>query len=371
MPTSSPQIWTRCVAIGLCLVPLALPAADKPVTPVAKPALTVSVVQPASATLPVRISANGAVAAWQEAILGAEVAGLRIQEVHVQVGDVVRNGQLLLSFAPETVQADVALARARLVEAQAQLAEAQGNAERVRALHGSGALSQQQITQYLTQEQTAQARVASAQAQLDTELLRQQQTRLVAPDDGTISARTATVGAVVASGSELFRMIRRSRLEWRAEVTSPELERIRVGQKVQLLTPAGATWRGQVRMIAPTVDTATRKGTVYVDVLGAAKGQGGATLRAGTYVRGEFDIGASTAITLPQSAVVVRDGFSYVFRVGAEQRVARLKVQTGRVVGERVEILSGVQPPDRIVAGGGAFLSDGDLVRVVAGTPAQ
>jgi RND family efflux transporter MFP subunit len=355
MPTSSPQIWTRCVAIGLCLVPLALPAADKPVTPVAKPALTVSVVQPASATLPVRISANGAVAAWQEAILGAEVAGLRIQEVHVQVGDVVRNGQLLLSFAPET----------------AQLAEAQGNAERVRALHGSGALSQQQITQYLTQEQTAQARVASAQAQLDTELLRQQQTRLVAPDDGTISARTATVGAVVASGSELFRMIRRSRLEWRAEVTSPELERIRVGQKVQLLTPAGATWRGQVRMIAPTVDTATRKGTVYVDVLGAAKGQGGATLRAGTYVRGEFDIGASTAITLPQSAVVVRDGFSYVFRVGAEQRVARLKVQTGRVVGERVEILSGVQPPDRIVAGGGAFLSDGDLVRVVAGTPAQ
>ncbi|HBH38546.1 MAG TPA: efflux transporter periplasmic adaptor subunit [Curvibacter sp.] len=371
MPSSSLTVWARRVALGLCFVPLAATAAENAATSVTKPALTVSIVQPASMALPLRISANGAVAAWQEAILGAEVAGLRIQEVHAQVGDVVRKGQLLLSFAPEAVQADVALARAQLVEAQAQLAEAQANAERVRALQGSGALSQQQINQYLTQEQTAQARVASAQAQLDTQLLRQQQTRLLAPDDGTISARSATVGGVVGSGSELFRLIRRSRLEWRAEVTAPELERIRPGQKVQILTPAGATWRGQVRMIAPTVDPATRKGTVYVDVLGQALGQTPAPLRAGSYVRGEFEIGASTALTLPQSAVVVRDGFSYVYRVGADQRVARLKVQTGRVVAERVEVLSGIQPSERIVASGGAFLSDGDLVRVVAGTSAQ
>ncbi|MCZ8253339.1 MAG: efflux RND transporter periplasmic adaptor subunit [Hylemonella sp.] len=371
MPSSSLTAWARGVALGLCLAPLTAAAADTAAASPAKPALTVSVVQPTSSTLPLRVSANGAVAAWQEAILGAEVAGLRIQEVHVQVGDVVRKGQLLLSFAPESVQADVALARAQLAEAQALAAEAQANAERVRALQGSGALSQQQINQYLTQEQTARARVASAQAQLDTQLLRQQQTRLVAPDDGTISARTATVGAVVGSGSELFRLIRRSRLEWRAEVTAPELERIRAGQKVQILTPAGAAWRGQVRMTAPTVDPATRKGTVYVDVLGPAKGQGAAPLRPGSYVRGEFELGATTALTLPQSAVVVRDGFSYVYRVGADQRVARLKVQTGRVVGERVEILSGVQPSERIVASGGAFLSDGDLVRVVAGAAAQ
>jgi hypothetical protein len=62
--------------------------------------------------------------------------------------------------------------------------------------------------------------------------------------------------------------------------------------------------------------------------------------------------------------VVVRDGFSYVARVGTDNRVAQLKVQTGRIVGDQVEILSGVKPEDKVVASGGSFLSDGDLVRV-------
>ena len=79
---------------------------------------------------------------------------------------------------------------------------------------------------------------------------------------------------------------------------------------------------------------------------------------------------------MPQTAVVVRDGFSYVYRAGADNRVAQLKVQTGRVVGTQIEIQSGVKPEDKLVASGGSFLSDGDLVKVVdaakpaAGQPA-
>jgi len=84
------------------------------------------------------------------------------------------------------------------------------------------------------------------------------------------------------------------------------------------------------------------------------------------YAGGEFELGSSSALTVPQSAVVVRDGFSFVARVGADNRVAQLKVQTGRIVGDQVEVLSGIKPEDKLVASGSSFLSDGDLVRVSA-----
>jgi HlyD family secretion protein len=349
---------------------LALPcvhAADAP-NSAAKPALTVSVVQATSLVLPIRLSANGAVAAWQEAQVGAEVAGLRVTELHANVGDKVRRGHLLATFATETVQADVALARANMTEAHALAEESATNAERARTLQGTGALSQQQINQYLTQEQTAKARLASAQAQLDAQLLRLKQTQLVSPDDGTISSRTATVGSVVGSGTELFRLIRRGRIEWRAEVTAGELERIRPGLKVVLTSAGGTQWRGQVRMLSPTVDPTTRKGLVYVDLLGQMEGASGTgeAFKPGVYVRGEFEIGNSVGLTVPQSAVIVRDGFSYVYRINSDGRVSQLKVQTGRRAADRLELVSGVQQGDRLVASGGSFLTDGDLVRVVS-----
>ena len=68
---------------------------------------------------------------------------------------------------------------------------------------------------------------------------------------------------------------------------------------------------------------------------------------------------------MPQPAVVVRDGFSYVYRVNADNRVTQVKVQTGRLSGDRVEITGGLPADARIVAAGAGFLNDGDLVRVV------
>ena len=327
-----------------------------------------STVQAKSNTLPIKLAANGSVAAWQEASVGSEAGGLRVQELLVGLGDQVKRGQLLASFAAESVQVDVALARAALAEAQALAAEALNNADRARAVQGTGALSAQQVSQYLTQEQTAKARVASAQAQLDAQLLRLKHTQLLAPDDGIISARTATVGAVVGAGAEMFKLIRQSRLEWRGEVTSAELARVKTGTQVLLTAPGGAQAKGRVRMVAPTVDVATRNGLVYVDVLASAGT--GQSFKPGMFARGEFELGSSSALTVPQTAVVVRDGFSYVYRVSADQRVSQLKVQVGRSLGDQVEVLSGVKADERIVASGGSFLSDGDKVRVVDGAPA-
>lgn len=347
------------------------PAAAAPVVS-QKPALTVSITQAHSGVLPIKLSANGSVLAWQEASVGAEANGLRIQELHASVGDNVKRGQLLATFAADSVQADVALARAAAAEAAANAAEATANADRARAVQGTGALSAQQVNQYLTAELTAKARVESAKAQLDSQQLRLRHTRVLAPDSGIISARSATVGSVVGSGTELFRLIRQGRLEWRAEVTSVELGRVTAGTGVVVTSPSGAQLKGKVRMVSPTVDAQTRNGIVYVDLLGpvaAGKAIPGA-FKPGMFARGEFELGSSGALTVVQTALVVRDGFSYVYRVGADNRVAQLKVQTGRLMGDQVEILSGLKPEDRLVASGAGFLSEGDLVRVVDAAPA-
>lgn len=341
-------------------------AAVQPAPVAARPALTVTSTRAQTSALPIKLSANGNVAAWQEASIGAEISGLRLAEVLVNVGDVVQRGQVLARFATEAVQSDVAQARAAVTEASANAQEASANADRVRTLQNTGVFSGQQINQYLTAEQTAKARVESVKAGLAAQLLRLQYAEVRAPDGGVISARLATVGAVVGAGTELFRLIRQGRLEWRAEVSSVELTRLRPGTTVTVLAASGSELKGRVRMVAPTVDPQTRSGLVYVDL--PSQSSSASSFKAGMFARGEFDLGNSPALTVPQQAVVVRDGFSYVFRLNSDQRVSQLKVQTGRRIGERVELLEGVGAEALLVASGAGFLNDGDLVKVAPGS---
>jgi RND family efflux transporter MFP subunit len=330
-----------------------------------RPALTVALVAPQRAEWPLSIAVSGNVAAWQEAIIGAEISGFRVVEVLANVGDSVRRGQLLARISSDNIGAETAQARAGLAEAQAMLAEARANAERARQVQASGALSAQQISQYLTAEQTAQARLTAAQANVQAAELRLSQTRVLAPDDGVISARTTAVGSLAQPGQEMFRLIRGNRLEWRAEVTATELARVRPGMTAMLQLPGSdARVAGKVRMIAPTVDPQTRNALVYVDL------PPGSSARAGMFARGDLQLGSAAALTLPQTAVVLRDGFAYVFKVGADNRVAEVKIDVGRRVGERVEVVRGIGADTRVVASGAGFLADGDLVRVTEAAPA-
>ncbi len=339
----------------------AAPAAAAKGAAPARPALTVSVARPEQNELNVTLAANGNVAAWQEAIVGSESNGLRLAEVRVNVGDVVKKGQVLAVFSPETINAHVAQARASLAEAKATAADAAGNAARARTLAQTGALSQQQINQYQTTEQTAKARVEAAEAVLAAQQVRGRNTRVLAPDDGVISARTATVGSVVAAGTELFRLIRQGRLEWRAEVTSAELGRIAVGTPATVQSASGAQVQGTVRSIAPTVDPQTRNALVYVDIPNVLQNTG---IKAGMFASGEFQLGRSNALTVPQAAIVPRDGFNHLLLLQPDNRVSQLKIQTGRRVGERVEILTKLPADAQVVVEGAGFLNDGDLVRV-------
>ncbi len=352
----------------------------------ARPALTVTTTQPVTSRLPIKLEANGSIAAWQEASVGTESSGLRLAEVLVNVGDVVQRGQVLARFADDSVQADVAQARAGVAETSAQATEATANANRVRTLLNAGTFSGQQISQYLAAEQTALARVESAKAVLASQQLRLKNTQVLAPDIGIVSSRSATVGAVVPSGTELFRLIRQGRLEWRAEMTAADLASVVPGTPVEVVAANGARLAGKVRTVAPTVDPQTRSGLVYVDLPAMPMKPGGTSSERsqvagvdvqapkgalpGMFARGEFQLGSTAALTVPQQAVVVRDGFSYVFRLNADQRASQVKVRLGRRSGDRVEVLEGVGPEAVLIASGAGFLNDGDLVKVVPGIPA-
>lgn len=345
-----------------------------------KAALTITATTPQAAQWPISLHANGNVSAWQEANIGSESNGLRLQEVRVNVGDAVRAGEVLAVFAADTVKADLAQAQAAVMEARANAVEANADAARARTLAATGALSAQQISQYMTAAQTADARIASAKANLDIQQLRLKYTQVVAPDAGVISARTASVGSVLGAGSELFRMIRQARLEWRAEVTASELGRLKAGTVALVTASNGSVLKGSVRMVAPTVDPQTRSALVYVDLPPEALKQEGkqegkqagtqvsqqAPFKAGMFASGRFELGSSPAMTVEQQSVVVRDGFSYVFRLNPDQRVSQIKIKVGRRVGTRIEVLDGIAQGTRIALAGAGFLNDGDLVRVVA-----
>ena len=336
--------------------------ADASTQPV-KAALTVSTTVPQRLDWPETLRANGNIAAWQEAVIGPELSNYRITEVNANVGDVVKKGQVLARIAADTVENELSESRAAVAEAEATLAEARANNARAKQLRDKGFYSPQQGIQTQTVSDTALARLNAARARLQTAQLRRSKAAVLSPDDGIISARSATVGTLTQPGQELFRLIRGSRLEWRAEVTEAEIARLKPGQAAALSSPTGDVLEGVVRTVAPTVDPQTRTALVYVDLPANAA----QALSAGMFIRGEFSLGQNPALTLPQSAVVLREGFAYVFLL-ENDKVAQLKIETGRRIGDRIEV-SGLDPQAEVVASGAGFLADGDTVHVVAAQP--
>jgi HlyD family secretion protein len=347
------------------LIALPVAAADPPASaPAGKPtaaraSMAVELVRPRQASLADTITAAGSIAAWQEASVSPLANGLRVTRVLKTTGNTVKRGEVMVEFDDETLRAELAQIQANLAEAEAAVAEAAANAQRARQVRESGALSAQQVQQLLTGETTARARQQALREAMRLQRLRIQQARLRAPDDGIVSFRAATLGAVVPAGFEMFRIIRKGRLEWRAEVPAAALARLAPGMAVRVTADGGAPAPGSVRLVSPTVDPATRNALVYVDL------PAGSVLKPGMFARGEFTTGGAQAWVLPQAAVLQRDGFHVVARVGSDGRVGFTKVTVGRRQGAQVEVTGGLAPDAAVVASGAAFLAEGDTVRVV------
>src|ERR1044071_1375227 len=257
------------------------------------------------------------------------------------------------------VAAEVASKKAAKAQADAQLITAASNLRRAESLEGSGAVSVQEHERLKSEDLAARARVEAAESDLTASALKLRYTRVLAPDDGVVTSRTVVVGQIAQAGSEMLKLLRQGRIEWRAEVPEARMRDVKVSQSVRVTTADGAALVGPVRPVAPTVQSGTRTGLVYVDL---PKPEGA---RPGMFARGEIEVSKSTAVTVPLASVVVRDGFSYVFVVNDKQSVERRRVQTGTVRNGRVEVLSGLTAGDRVVERGAGFLKEGDAIRIV------
>ncbi len=278
--------------------------ADQAAPAVSRPALTVRTTALREDKWARTLTANGSILPWQEAIISAQVQGLRIAEVKVSIGDRVRQGDVLVTldnFASRFAD-DPALAHAA-------------------------------------------------------------QARIVAPDDGIISAASANAGSMVQPGVELFRLIRKGRLEWRAELTADELMLLHKGMPAQVAVGEGRILKGTVRAISPSVNPQTRYGYALV-ALPDSSG-----IIAGAFAHGTFDVsgGRKALQSLPQSAVMQRGVTTYVLLVGADGRVHERVVKVGQRSGDRIEIKQGLKANEPVVESGGSFLTEGDVVQVVKG----
>jgi RND family efflux transporter MFP subunit len=313
---------------------------------------------------PETIEAFGSIAPWEEMIVSAQIEGQPLVEVRVNVGERVRRGQVLARFDTDMLAAEVRRLHAEVEQARAEVGQANAERDRTLQLADSGGVSQQEVMQRVTAAQVAIARLNAARAQLAARELEMKRANVVAPDDGTLSARNAMVGMVGTSGLELFRLIRQDRLEWRGELTASQLARAAPGQQVQLSLPGGEVVRARIRHLAPSMSTQTRLAIAYADI------EPTGTARAGTYVSGRVVLAQSAALVVPASSVVIRDGYSFVFKLASEageQRAKEQLVEVGRRRGTNVEVRTGLSQGEYVVARGAGFLSDGDSVRVAEG----
>lgn len=349
-----------CIAAVVFAIALATPSAAQLTAPTtAPPALTVKLTVAIVQQWPQTLAAVGNITPWQEAVIGAELGGQRLSRLMVDVGERVKKGQLLAQLSPGTLNADLSASRAALQEAEVNAAETGRAAARARALQGTEVLSDQAIDQALAAYDAAQARLAAARARVQADSLRLTYTQVRAPDDGVISARPGVEGALVQQGAEIMRLQRQGRLEWRAELPGPELARVAPGQTVRIVPGGMQAVEGRVRMISPQIDPQSRTGIVYVDLKPAA------SLRAGLFARGELLLDQHSVITLPETAVLLRDGFSYIFRVEGD-KVRQQKVTIGARRGDRIEVREGLAADSAVVESGVGFLADGLTVRVVS-----
>ena len=246
------------IAVGAAVMGLRQHEAQADQQPATRKAvLSVKITQAQQLDWPITLKASGPIVAWQEAIISAETGNLRIAALHADVGQRVKKGELLAELASDAVRADLRRYEAALASAKADLAQAKTNAERARSIKGSGAMSDQKFLEYMIAEETALAAVDQAAAQVAAQKITLAQTRILAVDDGIVTAKSALLGQVVSVGTELFRLQRQGRLEWQAEVDATQLSQVRAGAKAEVTLPSGAAQSGVVRLVAPTLSTST------------------------------------------------------------------------------------------------------------------
>ncbi|MBN4055479.1 efflux RND transporter periplasmic adaptor subunit, partial [bacterium AH-315-K03] len=239
---------------------------EKQLLPESPALLTVESVQAVNNLWDNSLSVRGPLTAWQEAIVSAEINGLAIKAIHVDIGDSVKQGQLLAQLNDATLRAELDQTQAQVDTATSHLSEAKNDITRAQRLEKTKAISAQQLEQFDIALQLAQARFRSAKARQQLSQIKLKQTRIVAIDDGVISARSVNLGEVISAGQEIFRLIRQNRVEWRAELDSEQVFQVNPGMTSRLSLTNGIEIEGVVRQVSPSLNSQTRMAIAYIDL---------------------------------------------------------------------------------------------------------
>ncbi len=328
--------------------------------------------------------AVGTVRARNVALVAPQAMG-RVTSLPVSEGSVIEKGALLFTIDDAAIRAQAASAEGMVSEAEAARDEAERAVSQVEAgktlaektygrfsrLYEDKVVTRQEFEEVearktvavkeheraLERRSQAVARIVQARGQANAALAMLSYTKVTAPFSGVVTEKRTDVGSMAVPGVPLLVLedTRRYRLE--ASVPEAFLSRLFVGARVQVVLEAGKPLPAVVSEIVPTVDPDSRTFLVKADIAGAG-------LRTGMYGRLRFPAGKGTVLAVPRNAISRAGGYDGVFVVTPDN-VARLTmVKTGGVIGDRIEILSGIEPGSRVAVSLLDKLADG--VRVEA-----
>lgn len=279
----------------------------------------------------------GTVQAKLRSVIEAKVSG-KIDQMLVVPGQKVKRGELLASIEAREVQA-------RLDQALAVRQQAAGDVKRFATLLEQKILSQSEYDNAQSKFRVADAAVNEAETLLSY-------TRVTAPFDGTVTRKHADVGDLAAPGKPLLELEDSTALRLEADVPEAVVGRLTLGNKLPVRISALETeLEGIISEISPAADPGSRTFLVKLDLPPTPK------LRAGQFGRVAMPVGETTALRVPQSAVIQRGQLELIFAVVDNKAQMRL-VKTGKRLGDEVELVSGVETGETVVVENAASLQD-------------
>jgi RND family efflux transporter MFP subunit len=312
--------------------------------------------------VPVTVSAVGTTEPYARATPGTRLLG-RVVQVEVSEGQRVEEGTVLGRIENRDLDAQRQQAQSALEETQAVLANAENNVRRMRNLHEERAVPKQRLDEAETQYRRAQAGVAAAQGALQEVEANLGYSVIRSPLHGVVVRKFVQAGDMASPGAPLFTVEQQDPMKVVVEVGERDLPHIQVEAPVQVevealgqAVPSG--WTGRVEAIVPSADPMSRTFQVKV-LLDNPDG----VISSGMFARVGFQKGERPGILVPQAATVRRGQLEGVYVVQEDH--ARLRwVRLGKAFGTRREVISGLEPGDRVVVSGLESLQDGVPVEV-------
>ncbi|MEY4269970.1 MAG: hypothetical protein RLZZ58_1186 [Pseudomonadota bacterium] len=320
---------------------------------------SVSVVIPGRIQIDNVVTATGTIGARREMPVGVAGEGGQVLRVLVEPGQWVGAGQTLavVDRAVQSQQLNALAAQIRVSQADANLAQAE--LDRAKSLIERGFISKADMDRKTATRDSAAARVRVAQAQLGEAQARTGRLDIRAPAAGLVLTRGVEPGQIVGAGSGvLFRLARGGEMELLARVSEADMQTISTGVRASV-NPVGTALNiaGSVWQVSPVIDPQTRQGTVRI-----ATGYNRA-LRPGGFATAKIVRGSALAPMLPESAIQNDENGSFVFVVGAGDKIERRDVELGSVSDTGVGIMSGLTGQERVVLSAGGFLNPGEKVK--------